>query len=222
MSQELWSAVDEYLVASTALPDPALDAVLADTAAAGIRAINVSPNQGKLLNLLARIQGARRVLEIGTLGGYSAIWLARSLPADGRLVTLELDPQHAEVARRNIERAGLLDKVDIRIGPALSTLQALHDEGVAPFDFVFIDADKENNRGYLEGSLKLTRPGSVIVVDNVVRGGAVIDAHSSDTSVQGVRTLFDGLAGDPRVEATAIQTVGSKGYDGLAVLRVTG
>jgi predicted O-methyltransferase YrrM len=182
--------------------------------------INVAPNQGKLLQILAQIQGATRILELGTLAGYSTIWLARALPADGKLITLEANPKHAEVARENIERAGLSNIVEIRIGAALDTLPQLATEGQAPFDFVFIDADKANIPDYFTWALKLTRRGSVIIVDNVIRKGAVIDADSTDENIQGVRKFNTLLAAEPRVKATTIQTVGSKGYDGLAIALV--
>lgn len=182
--------------------------------------INVAPNQGKLLRLLAEIQGARRILEIGTLGGYSTIWLGRALPADGRLVTLEYDPRHAEVARGNLARAGLAELAEVRVGPALESLPKLADENPEPFDFVFIDADKVNNAHYLDWAVRLTRPGSVIVLDNVVRGGAVTDATSTDPSVRGTRAALELIASHPRLDGTAVQTVGSKGYDGFALARV--
>jgi predicted O-methyltransferase YrrM len=217
---EQWSAVDRY-ISDLLLPvDPALDAALAASAAAGLPAINVSPNQGKLLHLLARAQHARTILEIGTLGGYSTIWLARTLAEGGRLTTLEAEPRHAEVARSNIARANLTDVVDIRLGKALEILPGLVSEGLGPFDFVFIDADKENTALYFDWSLKLTRPGSIIIVDNVVRKGAVVNADSDDANVQGVRRFYEKLAAEPRVSATAIQTVGSKGYDGFAIALV--
>jgi predicted O-methyltransferase YrrM len=217
---EQWSAVDRY-ISDLLLPvDPALDAALAASAAAGLPAINVSPNQGKLLHLLARAQHARTILEIGTLGGYSTIWLARALAEGGRLITLEAEPRHAEVARSNIARANLTDVVDIRLGKALEILPELVSEGLGPFDFVFIDADKENTALYFDWSLKLTRPGSIIIVDNVVRKGAVVNADSDDANVQGVRRFYEKLAAEPRVSATAIQTVGSKGYDGFAIVVV--
>ncbi len=222
MTQEQWSQVDEYIVKSLVPTDTALDAALSASAKAGLPAINVAPNQGKFLNLLASIQGARNILEIGTLGGYSTIWLARALPAGGRLVTLELDPKHAEVARQNLARAGVGEQVSIRVGRAADTLAALAKEAVAAFDFVFIDADKQSIPEYFEWALKLTRVGSVIVVDNVVRKGAVIDAASSDPNVQGVRRFNERLSNTPGVSATAIQTVGSKGYDGFSLIRVTG
>jgi predicted O-methyltransferase YrrM len=217
---EQWSAVDRY-ISDLLLPvDPALDAALAASAAAGLPAINVSPNQGKLLNLLARAQHARTILEIGTLGGYSTIWLARALAEGGRLITLEAEPRHVEVARSNIARANLTDGVEIRLGKALEILPGLVSAGLGPFDFVFIDADKENTALYFDWSLKLTRPGSIIIVDNVVRKGAVVNADSDDANVQGVRRFYEKLAAEPRVSATAIQTVGSKGYDGFAIALV--
>jgi predicted O-methyltransferase YrrM len=221
MTQEQWSQVDEYIVKLLVPSDEALDAALAASTEAGLPAINVAPNQGKFLSLLARIQGAKNILEIGTLGGYSTIWLARALPADGRLVTLEREPKHAEVARRNLAQARLGELVSIRIGPALETLPKLASEGLPPFDFVFIDADKQSIPEYFEWALKLTRVGSVIVIDNVVRKGAVIDAATTDPNVQGVRRLNELLAKTPRVSATTVQTVGSKGYDGFALIRVT-
>jgi len=220
MTQELWTAVDRYITDLLVPPDPALDAALEASAASGLPPINVSPNQGKLLWLLARLQGARTILEIGTLGGYSTIWLARALPAGGRLITLEIDPKHAEVARASIAHAGLADVVELRLGRALDTLPQLAAEGCGPFDLIFIDADKPNNPDYFAWALKLSRRGSLIIVDNVVRDGAVIDAASSDPSVQGVRRLNELLAAEPRVSATAIQTVGSKGYDGFAIALV--
>jgi len=221
MAEEQWTAVDLYLTGLFVPPDPALDAALQTSAAAGLPPINVSPNQGKLLLLLARVQGARTVLEIGTLGGYSTIWLARALPADGRLITLESDPNHAAVARANIARAGLAGVVELRLGRALDTLPQLAAEGRGPFDLVFIDADKPGYPDYLTWALKLSRRGSLIIADNVVRKGAVIDAASSDANVQGVRRFNELLAAEPRISATAIQTVGSKGYDGFAIALVT-
>lgn len=217
MSQEQWTAVDDYITARLIPPDPVLEAALAATAAAGIPMINVAPNQGKLLYVLAVAHGARTILEIGTLAGYSTIWLARALPADGRLITLEYEPKHAEVARANIARAGLAAQVEVRVGAALDTLPQLAAEDAGPFDLVFIDADKVNSVAYFNWALKLTRLGSLIIIDNVVRDGKVIDAASRDVSVQGVRALYEALAAEPRVAATAVQTVGSKGYDGLAV-----
>jgi predicted O-methyltransferase YrrM len=221
MSQDQWTAVDRYLGEHLCAPDPILTAALESSAAAGLPAINVSPMQGKLLHLLARTHGSRNILEIGTLAGYSTIWLARALPAGGRLVTLELDPRHAAVARENFARAGLEQVIELRVGAALDTLARLGEEGRGPFDLVFIDADKERLAEYFDWSVKLARPGSVIVVDNVVRKGAVLDPSSSDARVQGVRRMYQQLAADGRVSATAIQTVGSKGYDGF-VLAVVG
>lgn len=216
MTQERWSAVDAFISESLVAPDQALDATLADSEAAGLPGIQVPANQGKLLNLLARLQGARTILEIGTLGGYSTIWLARALPLDGRLVTLELESRHAEVARANIVRAGLAERVEVRVGPASESLARLAEQGAEPFDLVFIDADKEGYPDYLGWALKLTRPGSLIVADNVVRGGALIDPASSDPRVHAVRRFIELVAAEPRLDATVVQTVGSKGYDGLA------
>ncbi|WP_437615187.1 O-methyltransferase [Sorangium sp. So ce834] len=221
MAQEQWSAVDRYITDLLVPPDAALDAALEASAAAGLPPINVAPNQGKLLHLLARIHGARAILEIGTLGGYSTIWLARALPAGGRLITLESEPKHAEVARANLDRAGLADRVELRLGRALDTLPKLAAEGRGPFDLIFIDADKPSNPDYFAWALKLSRRGSVIVVDNVVRSGAVVDPESADPNVQGARRLYELLAAERRVSATAIQTVGTKGYDGLAIAVVT-
>jgi predicted O-methyltransferase YrrM len=220
MSQEQWEAVDRYFTDLLVPPDPALDAALRSSNEAGLPAINVAPNQGKLLNLLVRIQGARKILEIGTLGGYSTIWLARALPADGRLITLEADPKHAEVARSNIERAGLSEIVDLRLGRALDTLPQLEAEGEGPFDLVFVDADKPSNPDYFAWALRLTRPGSVLIFDNVVRHGGVLDDTRDDPGLVGTRRLNELLSTDPRVDATAIQTVGIKGYDGFAIALV--
>jgi predicted O-methyltransferase YrrM len=199
-----------------------LDTALQTAAEAGLPSQNVTPNQGKLLAILAQAIRARTILEIGALGGYSAIWLARALPPGGRLITLEANPKHAEVARANLAAAGLAGVVEVRVGPALENLPRLAEEGLGPFDLVFIDADKPNNSAYLEWALKLTRPGSLIITDNVVRNGAVVDANSDNPSVQGVRRSNAVLAADPRLVATAIQTVGSKGYDGFAIALVTG
>jgi predicted O-methyltransferase YrrM len=221
MTQDLWTAVDRYINDSLLGPDATLDAVLETSKAAGLPPINVSPSQGKLLFVMAKAMGATRILELGTLGGYSAIWLARALPPDGALVTVEADATHAEVARRNFERAGLSHVIDLRIGPALDVLQRIEAEERGPFDFVFIDADKVHYPQYLESAIKLTRTGSLIVADNVIRKGAVLDAASADPSVQGVRRLVASLAADPRVTATEIQTVGVKGYDGFAAILVT-
>lgn len=217
MSPDQWTAVDRYLTDLFVPPDAALEAALQDSAAAGLPAINVTPNQGKLLMLLAQVQGARNILEIGTLGGYSTIWLARALPKGGKLITLESEPKHAEVARKNIARAGLADSVEIRLGRALATLPDLAAERRDPFDFIFLDADKESYPDYLAWSLKLSRPGSLIIADNVVRKGDVIDRASPDPRVQGMRRFNELLAAESRVSATAIQWVGSKGYDGFAL-----
>jgi predicted O-methyltransferase YrrM len=219
--QEQWTLVDRYITNMLMPSDPALDAALRASDAAGLPPHNVSPNQGKLLHLLARIQGARNILEFGTLGGYSTIWLARALPEGGHLVTLESDPKHAEVARANIAKAGLADVVDLRVGPALETLPRLAAEGRGPFDLIFIDADKPNNPHYFTWALRLSRRGTVIVADNVVRNGAVADAASDDPNIHGIRRFNEMVAAEPRVSATAIQTVGSKGYDGFALVLVT-
>ena len=217
MEQKHWSAVDDFLVRKLVKPDAALDQALADSDRGGLPAINVSPCQGKLLNLVARMIGAQRILEIGTLGGYSTIWLARALPPSGRLVTLEFSQKHADIARANIDRAGLLDRVDIRVGRALETLPALARESSEPFDLIFVDADKESNREYLGWAVKLARPGSVIITDNVVRDGKVVDEASRDPMVVGTRRFLDALAAEPGISATAIQTVGSKGWDGFTI-----
>jgi len=219
-SQELWNAVDEY-IGDVVRADSSLAAALEASTAAGLPAIAVSPSQGKLLYLMARVQGARRVLEVGTLGGYSTIWMAQALPPDGRLVTIEIDPKHAEVARGNVVAAGLGDIVDVRVGRALDVLPRIAEEERVPFDFIFIDADKQNIPAYFEWALKLSRNGSLIVVDNVVRNGDVLDAASDDASVIGVRRLNSMLEADTRVTATTIQTVGIKGYDGFTVALVT-
>ena len=217
MSSRLWHEVDSYITDTLVQPDAALAAALEASDAAGLPQINVSPAHGKLLWLLARLQNARRILEVGTLGGYSTIWLARGLVAGGRLITLEALEKHAAVARSNLERAGVSKVVDVRVGQALATLPTVKD---GPFDLTFIDADKQSNAEYFTWALKLSRPGSLIVVDNVVREGAVIDARSRDAAVRGVRRLNDLIAGEPRVAATAIQTVGAKGYDGFAIALV--
>jgi predicted O-methyltransferase YrrM len=221
MTKELWTAVDRYLTDMLVPSDRALDAVLATSATAGLPEIAVSPNLGKLLHLLAKLVGAKKILEIGTLGGYSTIWLARALPAGGHLTTLEADPKHADVARANIGHAGLSRVVQVRVGAALVTLPQLAAEGRGPFDLIFIDADKENTAPYFTWALTLSRPGSLIIVDNVARGGAVADPSSTDPSVLGMRKFFELVRSEPRVDATAIQTVGIKGYDGLAIVRVT-
>jgi len=222
MTQKTWTSVDRYLDDLLVGHDAALDEALQASVEAGLPPISVSPTQGKLLNLLARVRGARAILEIGTLGGYSTIWMARALPADGRLVTLEIDPKHAQVARSNIARAELAARVEVMLGRALATLAQLSAEGAGPFDLIFIDADKASLPEYFRSALGLSRPGSLIVIDNVVRDGAVIDAASRDPSVQGVRRLNELMAAEPRVSATTIQTVGAKGYDGFALALVTG
>src|SRR3954468_8448097 len=216
-AQLLWTNVDRYITDLLVRPDAALDAALQASKAAGLPDISVTPNQGKLLMLLAQIQGAKLILEIGTLGGYSTIWLARALPPDGRLITLESEPKHAEVARANIARAGLNALVDLRLGRALDSLAQLAAENRGPFDFIFIDADKVTYPEYFKWALKLSRVGTVIIADNIVRNGAVIDPASSDANVQAVRRFNELVAAEPRVTATVIQTVGSKGYDGFAV-----
>lgn len=219
-ANQLWTDVDRYYSDLFVAPDSALNDALAASAAAGLPDIAVAPNQGKLLNLLVRMSRARRVLEVGTLGGYSTIWMGRALPASGRLVTLELDAKHAAVARANFKNAGLSDKVELREGTALQSLQNLINEGGEPFDFVFIDADKANIPSYFAMSLQLTRVGSVIIVDNVVREGNVIDANSRDASVKGVRRFNQLAAAEARVSVTALQTVGVKGHDGFAIMLV--
>lgn len=222
MTQDQWTAVDRYFTDLLAPADDALAATLADSTAAGLPEIAVAPNQGKLLNLLVTMCGARSVLEIGTLGGYSTIWVARALPADGRMISLEYNPTHADVARANIARAGLEKVVEVRAGAALDTLAELETEGAGPFDFVFIDADKVNNPNYVVWALKLSRPGTVIVVDNVVRGGAILEAEADtdDPAITGTRAMFELVSREPRLDATAFQTVGVKGYDGLLLARV--
>ncbi len=220
MSNETWTQVDEYIAERFAPDDPTLTAALADSDAAGLPSIAVSAAQGSLLNVLAQAVGARTVLEIGTLGGYSTIWLARALPEDGNVITLEASPKHAAVAQANLERAGVADKVEIRVGPAQDTLPQLIAEKAGPFDFIFIDADKDGYPAYLEWTLQLSRPGTLVVADNVIRAGRVLDAHNDDANVQGARRFNDLLAAEPRVTATLLQTVGSKGYDGLALALV--
>lgn len=221
MSEELWTAVDQYLGEVVIKPDAALDAALGSSSDAGLPAINVSPALGKLLMIFARLRGARRILEIGTLGGYSAIWMARGLTPGGKLTSLEIDPKHADVARKNLERAGVSQLVDIRLGPALETLPRLSEAKAGPYDLVFIDADKQSNADYFAWAVRLTEPGALIIVDNVIRKGQVIDGKSEDTAVQGVRRLNEAMAKEPRVVVTELQTVGVKGYDGIAIaLRV--
>ncbi|MFE7272207.1 O-methyltransferase [Streptomyces sp. NPDC057623] len=217
---QLWDDVDDYFSAHLSPEDETLQATLRDSDAAELPPVSVTAPQGKLLQLLAQIQGARNILEIGTLGGYSTIWLARALPADGRLISLEYSPKHAEVATRNLARAGLDKVAEVRVGPALESLPKLADENPAPFDLVFIDADKANNPHYVEWALRLTSTGSLIIVDNVVRGGRVADADSTAPDVQGTRTAIELIGSHPRLSGTAIQTVGTKGYDGFALARV--
>jgi len=215
-----WAAVDDYIADRLLGEDRHLADALAANAAARLPAIDVSPAQGKFLYLLAKAGTARRILEVGTLGGYSTIWLARALPADGKLITLEIDPHHAEVAHANLDRAGLGNKVDVRVGPALETLAALAKEKGPAFDFIFIDADKQNNANYVQAAIGLARSGALIVVDNVVREGRVLDARSEDSAIQGTRRLFDMLAEESRLDATAIQTVGLKKWDGFVIALV--
>jgi predicted O-methyltransferase YrrM len=218
--QDVWTAVDHYFGELLVPPDEFLGAVPAANKQAGLPAIDITPLQGKFLELLVRISGAGRILEIGTLGGYSTIWLARALPKGGRIVSLELNPHHAEVARANLLNAGMVDQVDLRVGPAIESLQALEEAGCTPFDLIFIDADKESYTEYLDWALKLSRPGTVIVADNVVRDGKVADADCDDPMVQGVRRFMKRLAAEPRLNSTVIQSVGMKGYDGFALARV--
>jgi predicted O-methyltransferase YrrM len=221
MTKALWTAVDHYIDGLLVPADAALDAAIETSNAAGLPSINVTPSQGKLLHLLAKIEGARRILEIGTLGGYSTIWLARALPEGGRLITIEADPKHAGVARANIARAGLDSRVDLRVGLALEVLPRIAAEGGGAFDLTFIDADKASIPEYFDFALKLSRRGSVIIVDNVVRDGRVIDTGSRDPDILGIRRFNEMLAKEPRVSATAIQTVGAKGHDGFAIVLVT-
>jgi len=220
MNPETWNAVDSYISARLLHEDPVLDQVLRHCESAGLPAISVAPNQGRLLQLLAEMQCARRILEIGTLGGYSTICLARALPEGGKLVTLELDPRHAGIARENFQKTGLSQRIELRIGPANDALRQMVAKPEDPYDLIFIDADKASCADYFSWALALSRPGTLIIVDNVIRGGAVADPASSDVNVQGVRRFYDTVAAEPRVAATAIQTVGSKGYDGFALCRV--
>ena len=220
MSEKLWTAVDQYTTHLLLPADAALDAALASSEVAGLPSISVSPSQGKLLMMLAQLAGAKQILEIGTLGGYSSIWLGRALAPGGRLITLEANPKHAEVARGNIARAGLAEVVEVRLGDARAGIQQLAAEGRGNFDLIFIDADKQSIPHYLEWSLKLSHPGTLIIVDNVIRDGALIDAKSEDPNVIGARRMHELLAAEPRVSATTIQTVGSKGYDGLTLALV--
>lgn len=218
---EKWLAIDDYIVESFLDEDPVLEAAQAACDAAGLPQIQVAPLQGKFLMMLARALNALKILEVGTLGGYSTIWLARGLADDGHVTTLELDPQHAEVAERNFEMAGLKDRITVRQGPALESMAALHAEDAGPFDLVFIDADKPSTPDYFEWAVKLSRPGSFIVVDNVVREGAILAAQSDNKHVKGLRAFYARAAASPRVTATAFQTVGHKGHDGLAIVQVT-
>lgn len=220
MAQADWTAVDRYVTDLLIPPDPVLEATLRTSDAAGLPPINVSPTQGRMLHILARSQGAHRILEIGTLGAYSTIWLARALPAGGHLLSLEADAKHAEVARANIARAGLANVVEVRLGPALESLKQMVAERVASFDFVFIDADKPGYPDYLAWSLKLSHLGTLIVADNVVRAGKVVEPDADDPNVQGIRRFNQVLATEKRLIATTIQTVGSKGYDGFTLALV--
>lgn len=220
MNDLLWTKVDRYLANALLPEDLILEEVLKSSEAADIPSIQVSALQGKLLMLLVQAQGARRILEIGTLAGYSTIWLARGLPDGGRIVTLEADAHHAQIAQSNIAKAGYANKVELRLGRALKTLPVLANERIGPFDFVFIDADKKHIPEYFDWSLKLSRPGSLIVVDNVVRDGQVVDLANREANIAGVRSFLERVGQDPRVEATAMQTVGMKGHDGFAVVRV--
>lgn len=222
MSQTRWDDVDAFIVDALVGSDDALDGALADSRAAGLPEIAVAPNQGKLLHLIARAIRARRILEIGTLGGYSTIWLARALPDDGSLISLELDPSYAEIARKNVARAGLQKVVEVRVGPAMDSLDELISDRADPFDVIFIDADKDNYAEYFMRSVELSRPGTLIVGDNVVREGDVLDASHSDPRVRGIRRFYQAVGAEPRVTATAIQTVGTKGYDGFAFVLVEG
>lgn len=222
MNQEQWNTMDELLTSRLLPPDSALDAALETSAAAGLPSINVAPNQGKLLQLLATLRGARRILEVGTLGGYSTIWLARALPADGHLISLEANPDNATVARANIERAGLSEQVSIVTGDAAQTLATLVADSVEPFDMIFLDADKKSYPAYLRLSLLLSRPGTLIMGDNVIRRGRIADLASTDPDVVGLHEFFRLLAEDPRLDSTAVQTVGSKGWDGFSMTLVSG
>jgi predicted O-methyltransferase YrrM len=217
MSLKTWSAVDSYIAENLLPADTVLEAALRSNRSRGLPEIDVSPAQGKLLYLLAKMNNARRILEIGTLGGYSTIWLARALPPDGKVVTLELEQHHADVAQINFKMAKVSKRIDLRLSPALTSLEEIGKENAGPFDLVFIDADKPNNPNYLDWAIRLSRPGTVIVCDNVIRDGAVIDEQSGDPNVEGARAAFSFLAKDARLEATAIQTVGAKGYDGFAI-----
>jgi predicted O-methyltransferase YrrM len=222
MAQERWTQVDDYLAGALIPSDTVLDAAVRAGVDAGMPQIQVSPTQGRFLYLLVRVLGARKILELGTLAGFSTIWMARALPPGGHLITLEVDPNHAEVARSNFRLARLDSMIEVRVGAALESLPGLAAEGAGPFDLVFIDADKENIPDYVAWALRMSHPGTVMIVDNIVRQGAVIDTSSSDAKILGVRRMFELVASDPRLEATAIQTVGVKGYDGFAMIRVRG
>jgi predicted O-methyltransferase YrrM len=221
MTQQLWTSVDDYITKLFVRSDPIMQETLAASETAGLPSISVAPNEGKLLMLLAQLCGARNILEIGTLGGYSTIWLARGMVSEGSLITLEANPKHAEVARLNIARAGFTDRVEVRVGPARDTLSQLATEGRGPFDLIFIDADKESYPEYLAWALKLARPGTLIIADNVIRDGKILDPADTDPRVQGARRFNQLLAEEPRVKATVIQTVGGKGHDGMAIAIVT-
>lgn len=216
-SYKKWNDVDDYFSTKLHSTDPIMDSILKANSEANLPAIDVAPNQGKLLYLLAKLKGAKNILEIGTLGGYSSVWLGRALPDDGRLITLEFDSKHAKVAEDNIRNSGLENKIEVIVGPALDSLPTLKDKGFSSFDFIFIDADKPNNPHYLKWALEYSKPGTVIIGDNVVRNGEVIDANNEDLNVQGVRQFIDLLSEESRIDSTAIQTVGSKGYDGFVL-----
>lgn len=220
MNQECWDQIDDYFTGKLIPSDPSLDAVLLESAKADLPAINVTPLQGRFLNMLVAISGSKHILEIGTLGGYSTIWMARALPENGSVVTLELNPHCAEIARANFRNTGVSERIDLREGPALDALPLLLAEDRAPFDFVFLDANKEQHPDYFEWALKLGKRGTLIIADNVVRGGGILDANPEDPNLRGIRKLVDMIQSDPRVEATALQTVGSKGYDGFAIARI--
>lgn len=215
--QKIWAEVDRYLGDLLAPHDAGLAHAIQANQSAGLPSIDVPPLLGKFLDLTIRISGARRVLEIGTLGGYSTIWMARALPDGGKVITLELEPRHAEIARANFEAAGVSDRVEIRLGPALDSLHAMHQEGSSPFDLFFIDADKQSIPDYLDWSVKLSHPGTVIIADNVVRDGKVLSAKTRDPNVRGVQRFLELVAANPRLSATAVPTVGERGYDGFAV-----
>lgn len=220
MSQEQWTAIDDYFADLFMPEDMALTQALEDSEHAGLNPIAVAPNQGKLLYILAQLNHSKRILEIGTLGGYSTIWMAKALPEDGKIITLEIDQKCADIAQKNIERAGLQDKVEIRVGSALEIMKKMSAAGEAPFDFIFIDADKENNPGYFEYSMKLAQKGTLIIADNVIRKGSIIDPNSTDNSVQGVRKFNELVSAEPCVTTTVVQTVGAKGHDGLEIILV--